>query len=70
MSFSGIGVREMIFYQAAAWFAFDSATAVSVGVLFSLITAFVSIIGIIFHFQKQELQLSEKQDKTSILAKV
>ncbi|WP_343910071.1 lysylphosphatidylglycerol synthase transmembrane domain-containing protein [Aquimarina litoralis] len=51
-SFSGIGVREMIFYQASSMLQFDTVTAVSIGVLFSAITALVSLFGIIFHFKK------------------
>ncbi len=51
ISFSGIGVREMIFYQAATIFVFDPATAVTIGLLFSIVTIFVSLFGIVFHLQ-------------------
>ena len=59
-SFSGIGVREMIFYQASTLFFFDSTTAVTIGVLFSAITAFVSLFGIVFHLKKSNTYV--KQD--------
>lgn len=55
-SFSGIGVREMIFYQASSLFIFNSTTAVTIGLLFSVITAFVSLFGFIFHIKKPELK--------------
>ncbi|CAN1533063.1 COG0392 Predicted integral membrane protein [Flavobacteriaceae bacterium] len=51
-SFSGIGVREMILYQASTLFAFNSMKAVTIGLLFSTLTAFVSFFGIYFHFKK------------------
>lgn len=53
-SFSGIGVREMILYQASTLFAFDSMKAVTIGLLFSILTAFVSLFGIYFHFRKDK----------------
>jgi len=49
LSFSGIGVREMILYQASTLFAFDSMKAVTIGLLFSILTAFVSLFGIYFN---------------------
>lgn len=54
LSFSGIGVREMILYQASTLFAFDSMKAVTIGLLFSMLTAFVSLFGIYFHFKKDK----------------
>ena len=56
-SFSGIGIRELIFYQAAVFFAFDSTLAVTVGFLFSFITAVISFFGIIYHLKKPDLKL-------------
>ena len=50
-SFSGIGIREIIFYHASDMFHFDSTIAVTIGLLFSTITALVSLFGIIFHFK-------------------
>ncbi|WP_062053936.1 lysylphosphatidylglycerol synthase transmembrane domain-containing protein [Aquimarina longa] len=64
-SFSGIGIREMIFYQAATLFVFHSTTAVTVGLLFSILTAFVSLSGIIFHFRKPEFTLKEVSSITT-----
>lgn len=56
-SFSGIGIRELIFYQAAVFFDFDSTLAVTVGFLFSFITAVISLFGIIYHIKKPDLKL-------------
>jgi len=51
-SFAGVGVREMIFYQASLLFEFNPTIAVAVGLLFSVITAVISLFGIVFHFKK------------------
>ncbi|WP_188112115.1 lysylphosphatidylglycerol synthase transmembrane domain-containing protein [Aquimarina sp. RZ0] len=56
-SFSGIGIREMIFYQAAILFVFDSTVAVTIGLLFSVMTAFVSLFGILFQFKNPKLYI-------------
>lgn len=65
-SFSGIGVREMIFYQAAILFSFDQTVAVAVGVLFSVLTGFVSLFGLFFHFKKSNSFVKENQYSNSI----
>lgn len=65
-SFSGIGVREMIFYQASSLFIFNSTTAVTIGVLFSVITAFVSLFGLIFHIKKPELKCTNTNYITNV----
>lgn len=53
LSFSGVGVREWLFYQAATNYDFDQAVAVSIGLLFSLITALVSLTGFFFRLEKK-----------------
>lgn len=50
-SFSGIGIRELVFYQAATFFVFDETIAVTIGLLFSFMTALVSLFGIVFHIK-------------------
>lgn len=59
-SFSGIGIREYIFYQASLWLGIESSTAVSIGFLFSIITAVVSFFGIVYHLRNPKLELSER----------
>ncbi|MCX2682092.1 lysylphosphatidylglycerol synthase transmembrane domain-containing protein [Galbibacter sp. EGI 63066] len=56
-SFAGIGVREYLFLQASTLFSLDETTAVSIGVVFSVITAIVSCLGIYYHFKKIQLKL-------------
>lgn len=60
-SFSGIGVREMVFYQAAKLLVFDSTKAVAIGLLFSVITAFVSVFGLFFHFKSHKKPYLKKR---------
>jgi len=59
-SFSGIGVREYVFFEASKLLGTDSSTAVSIGVLFSIITAGVSLFGIVYHFKDSEKYLEEE----------
>ena len=61
-SFSGIGIREFIFYQASQYLSIDPSNAVSIGLLFSVITALVSLPGIFYHFKGPELRLSDRTD--------
>jgi uncharacterized membrane protein YbhN (UPF0104 family) len=56
-SFSGIGIRELIFYQAATLFSFDSTMAVTIGFLFSFITAVISLFGMFYHVKRPNLKL-------------
>ena len=60
-SFSGVGIRELVFYQASIIFVFDTTSLVTTGVLFSAMTAFVSLFGIVFHFMKPEKYIKEYQ---------
>ena len=60
-SFAGIGIREFVFYEASKMLDIDSSQAVTIGLLFSIITAFVSLFGIIYHFRTPELTLEEKE---------
>lgn len=58
-SFSGIGVREYVFYQASILLIIDTSTAVTIGFLFSIITAAVSFFGIYYHFKSPKLHLEK-----------
>lgn len=60
ISFAGIGVREMLFLQAAELFHSDSATAISASLLFTVITAFFSFFGLFFQFRQLNLTLNER----------
>lgn len=58
ISFAGIGVREMLFLQASKWFSFQPEISVSASLLFTMITAFFSLFGVIFQLRKLNLKLS------------
>lgn len=60
-SFSGIGVREFVFYQASQILSIDPSTAVTIGLLFSVITALISMPGILYHFRAPQLTLSKTE---------
>lgn len=59
ISFAGIGVREMLFLQASKWFSFQPEISVSASLLFTMITAFFSLFGVIFQIRKLNLKLAE-----------
>ena len=58
ISFAGIGVREMLFLQASKWFSFQPEISVSASLIFTIITAFFSLFGVIFQIRKLNLKLS------------
>lgn len=61
-SFSGIGIREYVFYKCSLLFQFNSNIAVSVGFIFTMITLIVSLPGIFLVFlPKKLLKLSIKK---------
>lgn len=62
ISFAGIGVREMLFLQASKWFSFQPEISVSASLLFTMITAFFSLFGVIFQLRKLNLTLSDSQE--------
>lgn len=55
LTIGGIGSREVTFFYGATWLALDQNTSVSISMLFFLITALVSLCGIIYHLKKPEL---------------
>lgn len=56
LTIGGIGSREVTFFYGATWLALDESAAVSISMLFFLITALISLFGIIYHFKKPELE--------------
>lgn len=62
ISFSGIGVREILFLQASKYFHFFPQISVSASLLFTVITAFFSVFGVIFQLRKLNLTLSDSQE--------
>lgn len=55
LTIGGVGSREVTFLYGAAWFSLDAGSAIAVSFIFFLITALVSLFGIIYHFKKPEL---------------
>lgn len=59
ISFAGLGIREAVFFYGAQMFHFNADVSASVALSFSLITAVISFMGIIYLFQK--IHLKEKK---------
>ena len=56
ISFSGIGVREWLFMQASHYFNFNTGISVSTAMIFSFLTALVSLFGIAFELKGLKLE--------------
>ena len=59
VTIGGIGSREVVFLYGAMWLGLEESTSISISVIFFLITALVSLFGMIFHFKKPELRVYE-----------
>ncbi|MGY6650441.1 lysylphosphatidylglycerol synthase transmembrane domain-containing protein [Wenyingzhuangia sp. IMCC45574] len=59
VSFAGIGVREFIFYQAADLLQYDKDVSVAIGLLFTFLTAIISLGGVIFQIKKFTLKTTD-----------
>lgn len=57
ITIGGIGSRELVFYYGAQWLGLQEDTSIGVSMTFFLITALVSLIGMVFHFRKPVLSL-------------
>ena len=58
LTIGGIGSRELTFFSGAAWLGLNESTSVGISMLFFLITAVVSLIGIIYHFKRPKLEVN------------
>ena len=56
LTIGGIGSRELTFFYGAAWLGLTETTSVGISILFFLITALVSLFGILYHFKKVKLE--------------
>ncbi|WP_394330332.1 lysylphosphatidylglycerol synthase transmembrane domain-containing protein [Urechidicola croceus] len=59
ISFAGIGVREFLFLTAAKFFNFNSKTSISIGLIFTIITAFIALLGLFFELKKKDFNLNK-----------
>lgn len=56
LTIGGIGSREVTFLYGAQWLGLNADTSVGISFTFFLITALVSLFGIVFHFKKPKLE--------------
>jgi len=59
LTLGGIGSREVTFFYGAKLLGLDQNISVGISVLFFLITALVSLIGVWYHFKKIKLEVSQ-----------
>ncbi len=57
ITLGGIGSREITFFYGATWLSLNQNTAVSISMIFFLISALVALFGIYFHFKKPKLDV-------------
>ncbi len=57
LTIGGIGSRELTFFYGATLLHLDENTSIGISMIFFLITAFVSLFGIYYHFKKPELKI-------------
>lgn len=56
LTIGGIGSREVTFFYGATLLTLDENTSISISMVFFLITALVSLVGIVHHFKKIKLK--------------
>jgi hypothetical protein len=56
LTIGGIGSREVTFFYGATLLALEENTSIGISMVFFLITAFVSLAGIVYHFKKIKLK--------------
>lgn len=56
LTIGGIGSREITFFYGATLLSLEENTSVSISMIFFLLSAFVSLFGLIYHFKKPELE--------------
>ncbi|WP_445381689.1 lysylphosphatidylglycerol synthase transmembrane domain-containing protein [Robiginitalea sp. IMCC43444] len=59
----GVGSRELVFYYGALWLELREDTAIAISLVFFLITALCSLLGIYYHFKKPVLSLTTEAEK-------
>jgi len=63
ISFSGFGIREVVFMYAAHRFNFNETLATSAAFIFSIITISISFVGIIYLFKGVKIEEKKKNSK-------
>ena len=54
VTIGGLGMREAVFLYASNWLAFDKETAVTLALLFFVITALSSLMGLLVNFKRSQ----------------
>ena len=57
----GVGARELTFLLGSQWLGLHQEAAVSISILFYLMTALTSLAGFYFHLRPGEISLEEKK---------
>ena len=57
ITIGGIGSRELVFFYGAQWLGLNEGTSIGISMTFFLITALVSLSGLMYHFKKPQLEL-------------
>jgi len=58
LTLGGIGSREVTFLYGSKWLGLHADTAIAVSFVFFLLTALVSLLGIVYHIKKPELNVA------------
>ena len=62
LTIGGIGSREVTFFYGATLLGLDQNTSVGISMIFFLITAFVSLFGMYYHFKKIDLEVDASEN--------
>ncbi len=62
VSFAGIGIREMLFFQISKYYQFSPTYSLAASLLFTLITAFFSLFGLYFQLRTLNLRTDKTKD--------
>lgn len=60
LSFAGIGTREFIFLKATDYFIYNTEIGIASALTFNVVTALISLVGVIFIVIRPKLLLSQK----------
>ncbi|MFI2742548.1 lysylphosphatidylglycerol synthase transmembrane domain-containing protein [Zhouia sp. PK063] len=56
LTIGGIGSRELTFFYGASFFKLDENISISISIIFFMITALISLLGIYFHLKKINIE--------------
>jgi len=59
ITIGGIGSRELVFFYGAQWLGLDQGISIGASMAFFLITAVVSLFGLVYHFRQPRILLRQ-----------